>query len=620
MSTAVMAASGESMSVSANTTTALTHSHGQQPTAGSSKVTNSALEAMERRWNKIAGMESDLLVTINDVQFNVHKFPLYSKSDRLREIAKDEPRTGRTTADLAGLPGGDRIFVQVVNYCYGFDIDVSPYNVAALRCAAEFLQMHDDSQSGMREGNLVPLTERALVKFFADWKDTISILHHCQRLMPAASDCGLVDRCMLELCKLCVLFSSSSSSSSSSVLSTATDSSPSKVRPNRSATPAEGIHLSESVLSLDLDFYADLIAALRRAGMPAQEIGRSIDAYARYWIPEVSDDFEHSRRNRRIVETLVSLLPVSEGEPATIVDVFSKPDALIRLLRAAKSCDAEEECRRQLIATAGVLLDQADVEDLTHLEMHEVQALAQVHASRAGLTGSADLSPTNHQKVAKVLDEYLELACSCRSPSANPNIANNSLNWQTIKSLASSVPAEARSNHDTLFRALLSFITLKKGTLSEKGLLSLFEVVDPSKLSHELTDEVATHHSLPPTFVARALIAQKDNMRKSITDLANRTKSLEEERRKLEQEKVEISADIEQLRREVQLANDVLQQTRRSLRGGTASIFEKNVVLQARVKEMSEEMEELEIKNKSLKEREEEKKERVQSRRKRSSP
>ncbi|GBG65960.1 hypothetical protein CBR_g54939 [Chara braunii] len=610
-----MAASGESMSVSPNTTTASTDSHGQQPTVGSSKVTNSALEAMERRWNKIAGMESDLLVSINDVQFNVHKFPLYSKSDRLQEIAKDEPRTGRTTADLAGLPGGDRIFVQVVNYCYGFDIDVSPYNVAALRCAAEFLQMHDDSQSGMREGNLVPLTERALVKFFADWKDTISILHHCQRLMPAASDCGLVDRCMLELCKLCV-----PSSSSSSVLTTATDSSPSsKARPNRSATPAEGIHLSESVLSLDLDFYADLIAALRRAGMPAQEVGRSIDAYARYWIPDVSDDFEHSRRNRRIVETLVSLLPVSEGEPATIVDVFSKPDALIRLLRAAKSYDAEEECRRQLIATAGVLLDQADVEDLTHLEMHEVQALAQVHASRAGLTGSADLSPTNYQKVAKVLDEYLELACSCRSPSANPNIANNSLNWETVKSLASSVPAEARSSHDTLLRALLSFITLKKGTLSEKGLLSLFEVVDPSKLSHELTDEVATHHSLPPTFVARALIAQKDNMRKSITDLANRTKSLEEERRKLEQDKVKISKDIEHLRREVQLANDVLQQTRRSLREGTASIFEKHVVLQGRVKELSEEMAELETKNKSLKEREKEKKERGQSRSKRGS-
>ncbi|GBG76060.1 hypothetical protein CBR_g21300 [Chara braunii] len=585
-----------STSVSPTSTTASTDSRGQQQLVVGRKTKNPGLETMEKRWNKIAGMQTDLLVTVNGTQFNVHKFPLYSKSDRLQEIAKDDPETGRTIADLGDLPGGDRVFVQVVNFCYGFDIDVSPYNVAALRCTAEVLHMHDESRSGMREGNLVPLSERALVNFFANWQDTVSILHHCQRLMPTASDCGLVDRCMTELCKFCLPSSAAcATAAESSVPSRASLTSP---RP--STPPVLGVHLRESVLSLELEFFAGLIAALRDAGMPAQDIGRSIDAYGRYWIPQiVGDDFLNIGKQRDIIETLVSLLPLREGDPGTIVDVFSKPAPVFRLLRAAVAYGADRNCQKQLVRMAGCMLHEADVDDLSNLEVHEVQAVSQVYFSLP--THNDDFSSAACKRVGRVIDEYLELTCSSISAAgSNPG----TLSWETVQSLASAVPAEARASHNALFRALFLFLRLKKGAMAEKELVSLFEVVDPSKLSPELAEQATSHRALPPTFLARALVAQKEHMQSWIRELAEGTTLLLEERKRTDEEKLKISQEVEQLREEVRLADERLQQVRKNMREEALQVVKKHVVLKACVAELADQIQKLELERRILRERE----------------
>jgi len=83
------------------------------------------------------GELSDVVVVVNDKEFKLHKFPLYTKSDFFRT----EARSDKDRIELPDFPGGPEIFQMVVEYCYNVHIDVTADNVAQLRCVAEFLQM-----------------------------------------------------------------------------------------------------------------------------------------------------------------------------------------------------------------------------------------------------------------------------------------------------------------------------------------------------------------------------------------------------------------------------------------------------------------------------------------------
>lgn len=109
------------------------------------------------------GELSDVIVTVNGKDFNLHKFPLYIKSDFFRALARqstdiqrhpggggggvdsesfvngDTP--GATRIVLSDFPGGPDTFQLVAAYCYNVRVNATRVNVCQLRCAAEFLQM-----------------------------------------------------------------------------------------------------------------------------------------------------------------------------------------------------------------------------------------------------------------------------------------------------------------------------------------------------------------------------------------------------------------------------------------------------------------------------------------------
>jgi hypothetical protein len=106
------------------------------------------------------GELSDITVTIDGKDFQLHKFPLYIKSDFFRALARRSADiTGRsddaedaTRIVLTDFPGGPDAFKLVAAYCYNVHVDVTQRNVCQLRCAAEFLQM---TGSGNLAGNVV---------------------------------------------------------------------------------------------------------------------------------------------------------------------------------------------------------------------------------------------------------------------------------------------------------------------------------------------------------------------------------------------------------------------------------------------------------------------------------
>lgn len=88
-------------------------------------------------------------------------------------------------------------FALVTDFCYGTHIAVTPFNIAALRTAAELLGMTESSGAGAGE-SLQEITEAYFCRVVAVNKECASIvLQSCFSLLPEAeTTASLVSRCI----------------------------------------------------------------------------------------------------------------------------------------------------------------------------------------------------------------------------------------------------------------------------------------------------------------------------------------------------------------------------------------------------------------------------------------
>ena len=83
------------------------------------------------------------------------------------------------------------IFEPVENFCYGSEIYVDPFNVAALICAAKFLEMPEEYGRGnLCERSDLYLTQVSLQR----WEDTLVFLQKFLGLLPLAYEIQIVSR------------------------------------------------------------------------------------------------------------------------------------------------------------------------------------------------------------------------------------------------------------------------------------------------------------------------------------------------------------------------------------------------------------------------------------------
>ena len=138
-----------------------------------------------------SGELSDIIVSVDGRDFNLHKFPLYTRSDFFRALARSE--SGKVVLDE--FPGGADTFEMVANYCYNKRIDVNKDNICKLRCAAEFLQM-------CSTGNLSDCADRYLLdilttaKLSRDMAVIVELALKCRPLGPIAEQANIIERCL----------------------------------------------------------------------------------------------------------------------------------------------------------------------------------------------------------------------------------------------------------------------------------------------------------------------------------------------------------------------------------------------------------------------------------------
>ena len=98
-----------------------------------------------------------------------------------------------SSINLSAIPGGADAFEKVAKFCYNVNFEITINNVAALRCAAEFLEMEED----YFEGNLAFRTEEFLNRAaMKSLPSTVAVLKSCEKLLPMAEDLKIVQRCV----------------------------------------------------------------------------------------------------------------------------------------------------------------------------------------------------------------------------------------------------------------------------------------------------------------------------------------------------------------------------------------------------------------------------------------
>lgn len=133
---------------------------------------------MPRIFADVAG---DITITVENVSFLLHKFPLVSQSGKIRKMVAEAKNPNLSKLELINLPGGPEAFELVAKFCYGMNFEITTANIAHLHCAAGYLEMTED----YRDENLITRTETYLHEAVThDLEKSVQVLSSCETILP----------------------------------------------------------------------------------------------------------------------------------------------------------------------------------------------------------------------------------------------------------------------------------------------------------------------------------------------------------------------------------------------------------------------------------------------------
>ncbi|XP_038719256.1 BTB/POZ domain-containing protein At5g03250-like [Tripterygium wilfordii] len=492
-----------------------------------------------KTWLCTAGLPSDVMIEIGEMSFNVHKFPLLSRSGLLEKLIEEfstEDGSG-SVLKLQDLPGGAKAFEIIAKFCYGIKIELTPSNIVCLRCAAEYLRMTED----YGEGNLIAHTEAFLNEVFSNWTDCIKALETCE-VLQYAEELHIVARCIESLAsKACTdpnLFNCSVSECNDTQMASAPASAPALWNGLSAATkpPSTTDHWwFEDVSFLRLAFYKRLILAIESRGMEPETIAASLLYYAKRYLPLMNMQATYdinpvnpgttkstpSEADQKVLlEEIVGLLPIKKGATST--------KFLLRLLRAAMVLHASPSCRENLEKRVGAQLDQAVLVDLLIPNMgysvdtlYDIECVHRIldHFMSVEKGGDISSSPcivedqlasgtdplTPITMVANLIDGYLaEVA-----PDVN-------LKPPKFEALAAVVPDYARRLDDGIYHAVDVYLKAHPW-LTDMEREQLCRLMNCQKLSLEASSHAAQNERLPLRVIVQVLFFEQLRLRTSIS-------------------------------------------------------------------------------------------------------
>lgn len=464
---------------------------------------------------------SDITIEVGAKAFPLHKFPLVSRSGRIRKLIMEYRDSHTSRVELHDLPGGSDSFELAAKFCYGVHFEITSLNVAQLCCVADYLEMSEE----YAKDNLGSRAETYLDAIVCKKLEMcVDVLQQCENLLPLADELRIVSRC------IDAIASKACAEQIASSFSRLEYSSSGRLQMNKQ-TKCEGDWWIEDLSVLRVDLYQRLIAAMKCRGVRPESVGASLQNYAQkvlmkkpcLWSASAhaKDDLvvnliEHEQR--LVVEALVGLLPV---EKLAVPISF-----LFGLLRTALMLDCMVASRLDLERRIGSQLELATLDDIlipsfrhTADTLFDVDTVHRIlvnfsqmedseddmdDASAYGSDSPCSPSQSSLLKVAKLVDSYLaEIAADIK------------LKFNKFMVIAETLPTHARTIHDGLYRAVDIFLKAHQG-LSDLEKKKMCKLIDFQKLSQEAGAHAAQNERLPLQSIVQVLYFEQVRLRNAL--------------------------------------------------------------------------------------------------------
>ncbi|EAZ28522.1 hypothetical protein OsJ_12502 [Oryza sativa Japonica Group] len=331
-------------------------------------------------WFCTTGLPSDVVFEVQDMSFHLHKFPLMSKSrkihrmvmeheaeqpagqrrrrrrrrrgsegsnageegDEQTEIEEAEEEEEDEEEEEEGqafciafpdFPGGPGTFETAAKFCYGVRVELTAWNVAPLRCAAEYLEMTEEHAEDNLAARAEAFLEQAVLRHPGE---ATKALKSCEELLPHAEELGIVGRCVEAI-------AARSSAASRSWF--------------------------DDLAVLGLHMYKRVMAAMAaRADVRTEARESCLVSYARGTIPGLSRSMRRRLASapvsseveqRDLLEAVVASLPADKCSGRVVTAKF-----LFALLRTAHILRASDAACAALERKAATQLEHATLEDV----------------------------------------------------------------------------------------------------------------------------------------------------------------------------------------------------------------------------------------------------------------
>ncbi|KAK5838014.1 BTB/POZ domain-containing protein NPY2-like [Gossypium arboreum] len=454
-------------------------------------------------------LATDIVVTVGDFKFYLHKFPLLSKSACLQKLVASGNEQNCDEVQISDIPGGSVVFEICAKFCYGMTVNLNAYNIFSTRCAAEYLGMYET----IEKGNLIYKIDIFLNSSIVhSWKDSIIVLQTTKSLSPLSDELKVGGLCVDAIAtNACIDVSKVDWSYTYNRKKLPEENGNDPNFNGVKSRPVPKDWWVEDLCELEIDLYKRVIMSIKTKGIQSHEvIGEALKAYSYRRLPGFSKGVIHSRdvgKYRSTVDTIVWLLPAEKGSVSC--------SFLFKLLKAAIIVDSGDMAREQLVRQIGQQLEEASLNDLLIRAaeredvMYDVDMVQKIvnkflmqdrnaeyeseenkvqEIQRPGI-----LTDASKLIVAKLIDAYLaEIA-------KDPNLP-----LSKFVDLAETVSCISRPTHNGLYRAIDMYLK-EHPWMSKSERKRICKLMDCKKLSADACMHAVQNERLPLRVVIQVL-------------------------------------------------------------------------------------------------------------------
>ncbi|KAL5581713.1 hypothetical protein UlMin_014155 [Ulmus minor] len=465
-------------------------------------------------WSQETGLPVSVRVRVGNKIFNLHKHPLFSKSGYFKKILNES-----TEFELPeNFPGGADTFEMIALFIYGSSTLIDPFNVAALRCAADFLEMTEE----YCQGNLCERFDLYMNQVvLQSWDDTLIVLQKCQTLLPLSEELLIVSRCIESLAFMaCMEILDPERRRDQPVVTLETLACQTWSCETMKQIVSQELWIKD-LIALPFGFFKRIIGSLRRQGMKERYVSPIIVFYANKWVlskktrqfwensgDKVADN-DMNHRVSVILQGILELLPMGE-KTSRVIPVGFYLALLSRSLEVGSNNDSKAKLQQQIAS----VLQYAQVEDLllpnggtksvsSSTELATMESIFSTYVS-----SNLDIS-TGNSIVAELWDSYLSHIAP--DPEMSP---------KRFMELIEKIPPSYRLNHDQLYRAMSTFLQAHPNlSQEEKGAVSRY--LNCQKLSQEACVEAVQNELMPLRLIVQALFVQQLNTHQAFQECSD---------------------------------------------------------------------------------------------------